>query len=87
MHELARLRPIARAKLRRLEKRQKIKRAKKEIVEFAKHIGADISEVKMVLRDADDSIKNKISDLLKNLDISKKTVVFSPAIDVEDFQF
>ena len=48
-------------------------------VEFAKHIGADLSEVKMVLRDADDSIKNKISDLLKNLDISKKTVVFSPA--------
>ena len=42
MHELARLRPIARAKLRRLEKRQKIKRAEKEIVEFAKHIYKDI---------------------------------------------
>lgn len=51
----------------------------KRNLEFAKHIGADTSEVKMVLKDATSEIKEKISSLLAGLDTSKKTVVCSPS--------
>jgi len=48
-------------------------------LEFAKYIGADVSEIKMVLKEPTVEIKSKINDLLKDLDKSKKTVVISPA--------
>lgn len=51
----------------------------KRNLEFAQHIGADTSEVRFVLKEATDEIKEKITTLLSPLDTSKKTVVISPA--------
>jgi len=48
-------------------------------LELAKYIGADTSEVKMMLKDATQEIKEKINNLLKNIDNNKKTIVISPA--------
>lgn len=48
-------------------------------LELAKYIGADTSEIKMVLKEATEEIKNKIDELLKNVDESKKNIVISPA--------
>lgn len=48
-------------------------------LELAKYIGADTSEIKMVLKEATEEIKNKIDELLKNVDESKKIIVISPA--------
>lgn len=51
----------------------------KRNLEFAEHIGADTSEVKMVLKDATVEIKEKIDSLLQRLAPDKKTIVISPA--------
>lgn len=51
----------------------------KRNLEFAQHIGADTSEMRMVLKDSTDEIKQKITSLMASLDTSKKTVVCSPA--------
>ena len=48
-------------------------------LELAKYIGADISEVKMKLKEATPQIIEKIDKLLANLDKNKKAVVISPA--------
>lgn len=48
-------------------------------LELAEHIGADTSETKMILKEATEEIKEKITQLLANLDNNKKTVICSPA--------
>lgn len=48
-------------------------------LELAKYIGADVSEVKMKLKDATPQIIEKIDKLLSNIDYNKKTIVISPA--------
>ena len=53
-------------------------------LEFAKHIGADTSEIKIVLKDSDDVIKAKINSLLSGIDKTKKTVICSPATTWEN---
>ena len=53
-------------------------------LEFAKHIGADTSEVKIVLKDASQEVKEKIDRLLEPVDKNKKTVVISPATTWEN---
>ena len=56
----------------------------KRNLEFAQHIGADTSEVNMVLKDATNEIKEKINDFVKSLSPDKKTVVISPATTWEN---
>ena len=51
----------------------------KRNLELASHIGADTSEIKFVLKQPDETVKNKVSSLLDRLDKTKKTVVCSPA--------
>lgn len=48
-------------------------------LEFAKVIGADTTELKMVLADSTEEVKKKIDGLLAEIDKSKNTVVISPA--------
>lgn len=48
-------------------------------LELAFHIGADVSEIKMALKDATPEIVTKIDSLLKNIDTNKPIVVCSPA--------
>ena len=48
-------------------------------LEFAKHIGADTSDVKFVLSEPSVDVKEKISLLLSETDVKKPTVVFAPA--------
>ena len=56
----------------------------KRNLEFAQHIGADTSEVKIILKEAACEIKTKIDELLSNTDLNKKTVVISPATTWEN---
>ena len=51
----------------------------KRNLEFAQHIGADTSEIKIILRDSNETIKQKIDNLLRSTDKTKKTVALSPA--------
>lgn len=48
-------------------------------LEFAKAIGADTSEFKIVLADSSGAVKQKIDGLLTEIDNDKKTIVVSPA--------
>ena len=51
----------------------------KRNLEFAKYIGANDFEIKFLMKNSDEKIKAKISDLLKKIDPKKPTVVLSPA--------
>lgn len=48
-------------------------------LEFAKALGADVSESKIVLADSTDAVKQKVDSLLHTLSSDRKTVVISPA--------
>lgn len=48
-------------------------------LELATYLGADVSEVKMLLKPSTPEIVEKINNLLKPLDSDKKTIVISPA--------
>ena len=56
----------------------------KRNLEFAQHIGADVSDFKLILAESSDEIKQKISELIQGLDFSKKTVVISPSTTWEN---
>ncbi len=53
-------------------------------LELATYLGVDTSEIKMVLKDASEEIKEKVSQLFAGLDSTKKTVVLSPATTWEN---
>lgn len=53
-------------------------------LELAKYMGADISELKFMLKKSDENIVKKIDMLLQNMDNSRKTVVISPATTWEN---
>ncbi len=51
----------------------------KRNLEFAEYIGAKTDEIEFNLEEPSDEIKSKITNLLKNLDKNKPTVVIAPA--------
>lgn len=56
----------------------------KRNLELAKHIGADTTEIKFILKEATEATQDKVSQLLSNIDNKKKTVICSPATTWEN---
>lgn len=50
-----------------------------DYLQFAKYLGIDISNVQVTLPDLEQGVKDKVDDLLKDIDSSKPIVVLCPA--------
>ena len=56
----------------------------KRNLEFAAHLGADTSEIKFILKESSQTVKEKIDHLLESTDKTKKLIAFSPATTWEN---